>query len=317
MKLLSEIYNVHRDGETCEYYHPIVSYVQGSLAEERRTSSGRFGKDSKEFQLVQRLNRKYRLSLYEVLRTTSLEKDSKEITSYRPSLLEDRLSHLGASYPELPGLGVYIRGLKNLEGKGQGKKIFDLLFYISSLPDLSSYWKYILLSPIGKLVLNLNIQSKWIQNSTGLFVMLGINSLANEYGREILQNKSAVADSLKRGEILAKSLSIEFYSNTAMYRSKVRRRGYARSSPVRPGSSKKEVREANTSIEYLTESGYLKPSTEGGYDLMESKVNVEEIIFNTFKKSLEAFEIYQKEILEKKKTSGEIHEHSSPKEDVD
>lgn len=291
------VFHTHRDGEEETFYHPITTYIQGSLAEERRKSSGRFGKDKKEFKLVKSLNQKFKLSLYEVLVTKNSEElPGRELTPEK-TLIEERLSHLGARYPSVPGLGIYVKGLKNLEGKGQGKKIFDLLFWISEQNELDSYWKYILLSPIGKLLLNLNTEGKWIQNSTMVFLCLGMNSFANEIGRDILQNKSAISDSLKRGKTLAKSLSIQFYSNTLPYKSKVRRRGYSRSSPVRPGSSKKAILEANSSTEYLTESGYYKKSSEGGYE-MEERKDLEEIIFKTFKNSLEAYQLYQKKKLE-------------------
>lgn len=61
-----EIFYRHRDGEEIEYWDPVVSTVQGSTAEERRMSTGRLGKDRKEFKLVQSLNKKFRISLFEI-----------------------------------------------------------------------------------------------------------------------------------------------------------------------------------------------------------------------------------------------------------
>lgn len=308
---MSEIFKVHKDGEEISYYDPVVTYIQGSLADERRESTGRIGKDRKEFRKVNALNSKFRTSLYEIFSSEEvMNPDGKK--AQQASILENRLSHLGASYPNIPGLGLYVSGLKNLEGKGQGKKIFDLLFWISSNEELTCYWKYILLEPLGRLVLNLNIEGKWIQNSTTIFLMMGMNKLAFEVGSDILQNKSAIADSLKRGKRLAKSIFINFYQNTKPYHPKIRRRGYARSSPVRPGSSKKEVLEANSSLEYLTESGILKSQEGGGY-AMEEKRDISEIIFQTFKNSLEAFERYQAEQLEKRRTL-EKNKEPSPSE---
>lgn len=305
------IFNKFRDGEEITYYDPIATFVQGSLAEERQKSSGRIGKDRKEFKLVKRLNFQNRISFYEIFRNQSLSEEPSGEKAPRTFLLEERLSHLGARYPDVPGLGIYVSGLKNLEGKGQGKKLFDLLFWISSQPDASCYWKYVLLQPIGKLVLNLNTGGKWLQNSTTIFLMLGMNSMAYEFGSNELQNKSSRADSLKRGERLAKTLFIQFYSNTRAYDPKVRRRGYARSSPVRPGSSRKEVLDANSSVEYLTEAGILKKSKEGGY-VMEQKPDIERIIFQTFQNSLEAFELYQKQILETKRAGNREEKSSKP-----
>lgn len=312
---MSEIYKVHKDGEEIHYYDPVVTFVQGSLADERRESTGRIGKDRKEFKKVNALNSKFRTNLYEIFSSEKVT-NPDGTKAQNASILEKRLSHLGASYPNIPGLGLYVSGLKNLEGKGQGKKIFDLLFWISSNEELECYWKYIILEPLGRLVLNLNIEGKWIQNSTTIFLMMGMNRLAFEVGSDILQNKSAIADSLKNGRKLAKSITINFYQNTRAYQPKIRRRGYARSSPVRPGSSKKEVQEANTSLEYLTESGILKSQEGGGY-AMEEKRDLNEIIFNTFKNSLEAFELYQQELLARKYTLEKNKDPSSPEDKID
>lgn len=310
----SIIFHSFRDGEKVEYWDPVVSTVQGSLACERQKSTGRLGKDRKEFKLTNSLNSKFHLSLYEVLgnhepnKKLPCDKNAKGVTA-----LMNRLSHLGARYPSVSGLGIYVSGLKNFEGKGFWKKVFDFLFWISSQEELDSYWKYIILTPIGKMILNQNTEGKFKQKSQTLLLMLGYNALAYEVGKDYLQNKSAQRDSLRRGEKLAKSLHILFYSNTRPYNPKVRRRGYSRSTPVRPGSSKTAISQANTSLEFLTESGYLKKSEEGGYE-MEEKINVEEILFQTFKNSLKAFEIYQEEKL-KQKAMEKPEEQSHPPEE--
>lgn len=56
----------HRDGEKEYGYHSIATYVQGSLSEERRKSTGRFSKDLKEVKRIRALNRKFRISLYSI-----------------------------------------------------------------------------------------------------------------------------------------------------------------------------------------------------------------------------------------------------------
>lgn len=289
------VFRSFRDGEEVEYWDPVVSNVQGSLAEERRKSTGRFGKDKKEFKLVNRLNRQFRISLYEVFRTKTHEELVVDENQGSQSL-EFRLSHLGARYPHLPGLGIYIRGLGELQGKKEQKKIFDLLFWISSNSDIESYWKYLILEPIGKMILNRIGEGVWLQNSIKLFHCLGLNSLAYEIGKDFLSgNPSAIRDSLENGKRLASSIFIEFYRNTRMYDPKNRKRGYSGSSPVRPNNSKKLVFQVNHSTQCLVEEGILKHSPEGGYE-MEDKQDVSEIIFEIFKNSLEAFKQYQDEI---------------------
>lgn len=273
--------------------------VQGTLAEERKKSTGRLGKDLKEFKQVQKLNLKNRITLFDLLSCSST---TGQVTTEEKrsgiDLLEDRLSHLGARYPSVPGLGIYVKGLSSLEGKSPGKKAFDLMFWIVSKPDLKSYYKFILFEKLGKLILNQRNQGKWMQNCTTLLVLSGLNEVAYDFGVELLENQSAIRDSLKRGEALARKIYFQFYDNTNPYSPKVRRRGYSRSSPVRPGSSKKAILEANTSIEYLTESGTLRKSEGGGYEMTEKRLDTGELLFKIFSNSLEAFQLQQQEVLE-------------------
>lgn len=312
------IFHTHRDGEEIDYWDPVVSTSQGSLAEERRTSTGRLGKDRKEFKKVQKLNREFRLSLHDVFNCPITVDSSNGKRSDGSSLIEERLSHLGARYPNVPGLGIYVSGLSRLEqdtrinsegktkrvGPQTGKKIFSLLFWISSKPDLACYYKFILLNKIGKLVLNQNIKGKWMQNSTTILSMLGMNEVAYMFGEGILQNKSAIRDCLKEGEKLSQNIYIQFYENTNPYNPKVRRRGYARGSPVRPGSSKKAIAAANSSLEYLTESGYLINQEGGGYEMSEKKIDTEELLFEIFSNSLKTFKLIQEEELERIRQRG-------------
>lgn len=45
---------------------------------------------------------------------------------------------------------------------------------------------------------------------------------------------------------------------------------------------------------------------------MEEKVDIEKILFNTFKNSLQAFEVYQEEIRQRKETGKAVGRSSSP-----
>lgn len=288
--------------------------LQGSTAAERKLSSGRYGKDMKQFKQVKLLNRQNQISLFDLLSCKEFpSKISRGAKCSGTAYLEDRLSHLGARYPDVPGLGCYVKGLRVLEtnhkldqngkskrvGPQTGKKCFDLLMWISSLEDETSYWKFTLLEKLGKLILNQKDQGKWMQNSTTLLVSLGINEVAFALGSEILgNNPSSIKDSIEKGKHYAKMIQIQFYENTSPYAPKVRRRGYARSSPVRPGSSKKQILEANTSLEYLLETQYLVKSEEGGYDMTEKKVDTEELLFQIFSNSLQAYKLQQDKILE-------------------
>lgn len=309
----------HRDGEEEYGYHSIATYVQGSLAEERRKSTGRYSKDLKEVKRIRALNRKFRISLYSIFDGTYLVKDT-EMENYTPGILEieKRLSHLEAEYPSLPGLGFYISGLGSLEGKGRGKKIFDLLFWISSTMEMNFFYKFILLERIGKIVLIHSKEGKWMQNSTILLSSIGRNEFAYLLGEQILENKSAIRDSLEKGKRLAQELYLQFYPNVRMYKTKNRKRGYSDHSSMRPNSTSfKAIQAANSSIEYLTEEGILKKSETGGYELMEQKQNLEDLLLEIFKNSAEAFEFYQKEIKEqrdKEKENSTIQKPISDKE---
>lgn len=291
----------HRDGEEEYGYHSIASYVQGSLSEERRKSTGRYSKDLKEVKRIRALNRKFRISLYSIFESYLVQDTESE--NYTPGILEieKRLSHLEAEYPSLPGLGFYISGLGSLEGKGRGKKIFDLLFWISSTMEMNFFYKFILLERIGKIVLIHSKEGRWMQNSTIILSAIGRNELAYLLGEQILENKSAIRDSLKNGKRLAQRLYLQFYPSTRMYKTKNRKRGYSDHSSMRPNSTSfKAIQEANSSVEYLTEEGILKKSDTGGYDLMEQKQNLEDLLLEIFKNSAEAFEFYQKEIKEQR-----------------
>lgn len=87
------IFHQFRDGETVDWWDPVASTVQGSLAEERRTSTGRIGKDRKEFKLVQRLNKQNRISLADLLNCKS-SANPVEGDAPNTAYLEDRLSTL-------------------------------------------------------------------------------------------------------------------------------------------------------------------------------------------------------------------------------
>lgn len=294
------VYYRHRDGEEEYAYHPIASHVQGSLARERQENRSRVGKDRKEFALVRKLNHENRIPLIKFLNVTSSNGNSGK-NADELDLIESKLSELGARYPNVPGLGIYIQGLQVLQGKGEAKRIFDLLHYIASLPDKSSYYKFILFEKLGRIILMRNIQGRWIENDRLLFAMLGKNTIAKAFAEDCLgNNPSAIADSLKNGKRYAAAIHIVFYANTTMYNPKVRKRGYARNSPAPSSSSKKARIEANTSLEVQIRDGLVTKTEEGECVFVEKK-NIEQLIFDIFSNSLEIFEANQQKVKEREK----------------
>lgn len=311
------IFNRFRDGEEVDYFHPILSYVQGSLAEERRNSTGRFGKDCKEFRLVQKLNNKSKIDLVSLL-SCKVEFLPKEPRGTTPSeILMNRLSHLGATYTQIPNLSINITGIRNLEGTRQGKKIFDLLVYLNEELPEESWIRYVILEKLGKILFKSNREGRYWLNSLILFNCMGRKEIALLYIESVFQyNQGALSYSKKHGKNLASRLYISFYSNTRMYNEKIRRRGYSRSSPVRPGSSKSEIREVQNSWEALEKQGLATINSEGEYQMIdEEKKDIEEIIFNIFKNASKSYELYQQEILEQQKKKMKIKEPNSPPKD--
>jgi hypothetical protein len=181
--------------------------------------------------------------------------------------------------------------MRNLEHR-PGKKIFDLLFWISA-QNGESWEKYIILEKIAKLVLNQTVVGKWMANATTILLALGTNELAFSLGCDILSgNPSSIRDSLEAGKRLAHCIFIQFYSNTRVRHPKNRKRGYSESSP-KWSYSKKEINDANSSLEYLTTSGTLKNQEGGGYCMNEEKIDTGELLMRIFTNSLEEFERLQ------------------------
>lgn len=301
-------FGIDRDGSPIEYWDPVISTVTGSLAEERRTSSGRLANDLREFKLIRRLNKTYRVSLYEIVLNLNLQKFPEDEESTGSNLLSKRLSHLGARYPNIPGIGLYIKGIQVIEGERHWKKLFDLLHFLSS-SEQPSWLNFFILEKFAKIVNSENTESHFKQKCAEMIQVFGIPSNAKTLAEIYLENRSAIRDSMERGKKLSKGIFFYYFDNTSMYRTKVRRRGYSRSTPVQPKiKSKKTVLETNHSLEVLTEEGILKKFIEGGYVEMNKPRDTEEILQEIFENSLETFLSLQKKYKDKGKETPDSKE---------
>lgn len=108
--------------------------IKGSLSSERRESRPK--NPNIQLKKLRRLNDQFRLRVSDIFQN--------------PQLITDRMASKAALYPNFASTDFKIRGIQNLQGKGQYRKILNILLAIYSLDD--EWIKFYLAEPFLRLI---------------------------------------------------------------------------------------------------------------------------------------------------------------------